>query len=251
MRFVLIVFSFFLFGQIAFAQEGEVYLDDLSFVYSVEGSTLKKFDEKGNELFVFSRMDLGKISYLDVSDPLRILVVYLDNALVAVLDNTLSEQRVIRLLNTDLGLPTYVASGANEQFWVYDALSKEVLLLDAQLEKQLSSGYLPALIGRDPEIVGLAERHEQVVIADATYGLWVLDRFGTLVHRHPLKGIWWMKTHATGVLIMTDMGPFWWSFRGSFPAEFKKTFPMSAPWDFHSGKLVSLRGKQPVIEFKN
>lgn len=251
MRYFCIVLAI-LISNVIWSQENQnLYLDDLGFAYLLDGSKVKKYDAKGEELFVYSRMDLGDPDYLDVSDPLRIAAVYLENGIVAVLDNTLSEQRVVRLWNTQLGLPSYVASGVNEQIWVYDALSKEVVLLDNKLERVLTTGYLPAILGREPSVIGMAERHEQLIIADADYGLWVFDRFGTLVHRHPIDGIRWIKAHADGVLLSTTTGWKWWKYGAVTPAKFPVVQEIKV-FDRTGGKAVILNsGKPQVIPAKD
>lgn len=179
-------------------------IDDLGYVYTVEEQSIAKYDQKGELLFIYSRMDLGIPSQLDTSDPLRPLVFYEATGSLVVLDNTLTEQRVLRLWDSDLGLPSRVASGVNQEVWIYDELNKELVRLDERLEKKVSTGYLPALTGSDPDIIRMAERHEQVIVADAGYGLWIFDRFGTLVHRIPIDDLRELRTHADHMVLRAD-----------------------------------------------
>lgn len=184
-------------------------VDDLGYLYAVGEQELVKYDQVGKELFIYSRMDLGPLSQLDVSDPLRPLLFFEETGTLVALDNTLSEQRVLRLWEGGMGMPSWVASGVNQEFWVYDALNKELLRIDERMTQRASSGYLPVITGHDPAIVGMAERHEQLIVADKNYGLWVLDRFGTLVRRIPIQGIEEMRTHASGLVLKVGEDYFW------------------------------------------
>ncbi len=187
----------------------EFRIDDLGYVYGLDQQKITRYDRSGVKQFVYSRMDLGTMSQFDPSDPLRLLALFPETGTLVVLDNTLSEQRVLRLWDGGLGMPMWIASGVNQEFWVYDALNKEVVRIDERMQRTASTGYLPAVTGHDPEIVGLAERHEQLLVADERYGIWVFDRFGTAVRSIPIAGIRGLQTHASGMTILTDAGLLW------------------------------------------
>ena len=200
---------------LTFAWEQDVKyfrVDDLGYVYTLDNRTLVKHDVAGDTLFVFSQMNVGAPSQLDVSNPLRPMLFYRETGSLLLLDNTLSEQRMLRLWETGVGLPEWVASGVNQEFWVYDALSKEVLRVNERMAVQARTGYLPASTGREPKVIGMAERHEQLILADASYGLWVFDRFGSLTKRIPVDNLTYMRAHASGVYLQTDHGPMWYNY---------------------------------------
>lgn len=196
-------------------------IDDLGYVYTIEEQSIVKYDQSGELLFIYSRMDLGLPSQLDTSDPLRPLVFYEETGSLVILDNTLTEQRVLRLWDSNLGLPSRVASGVNQEIWIYDELNKELVRLDERLDKQVSTGYLPALTGKDPVIIGMAERHEQVIVADAAYGLWIFDRFGTLVHRIPIDGLQSLRTHADHMVLRADSSLYTLSYGERVPVRIR------------------------------
>lgn len=208
----------FLVFSTVFPLDAERFLvDDLGYIYGVRDYSLTLYDRDGRMRFVYSRMDLGSPSQLDVSDPLRPLVFYPETGTLVALDNTLSEQRVLRLWDAGWGMPQWVASGVNQEFWVYDALNKEVIRIDDRMIRRAGTGYLPAVTGHSPEIVGMAERHEQLIIADRTHGLWIFDRFGTFVRSIPIQGLRELRTHASGMCLATDYGLFWMRYGDLLP----------------------------------
>lgn len=213
MNWLLIAISVFSSDLCWETTANEFVVDDLGYVYTISDFSLVKHRDNGDSLFVYSRMDLGKISQVDLSNPLRPLVFYEETSTLSVLDNTLSEQRLLSLWNNNFGMVEMIASGVNQQFWVYDAINKELLLVDERMEIRARSGYLPGIIGEDVALVGMAERHEQLFIADGNYGIWVFDRFGTLTHRVRFENIQSIRAHADAISIMTNTGFFSYAYQ--------------------------------------
>ncbi|MFM1932717.1 MAG: hypothetical protein RL226_2020 [Bacteroidota bacterium] len=183
-------------------------VDDLGYVYTLHEYSVIKHALNGDTMFVYSRMDLGSVSELDVSNPLRPLVFHKETASIAILDNTLSEQGVISVWNVLQGQPGSVASGVNQDIWIYDEINQELFRLDERLNISVSSGFIPGITGRHIQLIGIAERHEQLWLADANYGIWIFDRFGTLVHRIPVQDLRSMRAHAEAVILTTSHGVF-------------------------------------------
>lgn len=194
-------------------------VDDLSYVYTIDQNSVTKYTNSGKMEFIYSRMDLGNTGQLDVSDPLRPLLFFPETGTLVALDNTLSEQRVLRLWEGEFGMPEWIASGVNQEFWVYDGLNKEIIRVDERMNRRSTTGYLPAVTGHDPEIVGMAERHEKLIVADRKHGLWIFDRFGTFVRSIPIEGLRELRTHAPGMTLITDEGVFWQRYSDFFPTK--------------------------------
>ena len=81
----------------------DIQLDIHGFLYQVKGDALVKRDLTGKEIYRYSNKLLGDIAQLDVSNPLRPLLFYKDQGVIAVIDNTLSQQKQIISLN-EIGL---------------------------------------------------------------------------------------------------------------------------------------------------
>jgi hypothetical protein len=65
--------------------------DNIGNIYTVNGDQISKFSPNGDLLKIYSNKKLGKISSVDASNPLRIVVYYKDFARVVLLDSQLSE----------------------------------------------------------------------------------------------------------------------------------------------------------------
>jgi hypothetical protein len=212
MNWILIAISVFGIDHCWDTQANDFLVDDLGYLYTISDFSLVKHRDNGDTLFVYSRIDLGKISQVDLSNPLRPIVFYEETSNLCILDNTLSEQRLLSLWNNNFGMVEMIASGVNQQFWVYDAINKELLLVDERMEIRAQSGYLPGIIGGDIALVGMAERHEQLFIADGNYGIWIFDRFGTLTHRVRFENIEAIRAHADAISIRSKEGFYTYSY---------------------------------------
>ena len=158
---------------------------------------------------------------------------------------------MLRLWEAGVGLPEWVASGVNQELWIYDALNKEVVRVNERMAIQARTGYLPASTGREPNVIGMAERHEQLIIADSSYGLWVFDRFGSLTKRIPIDQLTYMRAHASGVYLQTKTGAMWYNYGDIEPQVItnRPNFKEEALIDQQNGRSFYLsEGKLEIVE---
>src|SRR5690348_16238431 len=69
---------------------GTFSTDNSRNIYVLSGSVLKKYDGHGKLLFQHDDKTYGNITYVDVNDPLKVMVFYKDFPALVFLDNTLS-----------------------------------------------------------------------------------------------------------------------------------------------------------------
>ncbi|MDA3780091.1 MAG: hypothetical protein PF487_07745, partial [Bacteroidales bacterium] len=65
-------------------------IDNLNNIYLIDGADIDKQNFISGEKFHYNNEFLGEVSFLDVSNPFRILVYYKDFNQFIILDNTLS-----------------------------------------------------------------------------------------------------------------------------------------------------------------
>ena len=69
-----------------------INIDRYGHIYEMSYDNLFKKNKHNEILYSYSNKNLGKISQVDVSNPLRPLLLYKDMGVICVLDNTLSKQ---------------------------------------------------------------------------------------------------------------------------------------------------------------
>ena len=70
----------------------DITVDRDGYIYEVVYDNLFKKNINGELKYSYSNKQLGKIGQLDVSNPLRPLILYKDLGVISILDNTLSLQ---------------------------------------------------------------------------------------------------------------------------------------------------------------
>lgn len=103
--------------------------DKFGYQYSISGGVLKKI--QGKEIFEYKNLSFGKITKVDIQNPLKIVVFFEPFNAVVTLDNQLNETQ--RILFSDLPQPLLlVAMGfaAQNKLWGFDRISQRLLLYD-------------------------------------------------------------------------------------------------------------------------
>lgn len=167
-----------------------IEFDNLNNVYKIRKSEIQKFDENLNLKYTYSDKQLGNIGRVDVSYPLRPLVLYPDLNYLVILDNTLSNNRGKKnLLDYDIGLATLACASVQNHFWVYDAMEFALVRLDENLNKKFSTGNLSQILGMEMNPVYMVEFANKLYINNPKTGILVFDIFGTYLKTIPVLEI--------------------------------------------------------------
>lgn len=130
---LMVLCALFLFAQqpivLNLEHHKSLTIDHLGQKYWVTDQTLTK--EENGEKRIFQNPFLGKLSHLDVRNPLEVVLFYDESNQMKILDNQLSEKFS---LNFNLEFPdidpVYVASASKNFCWVVDGISKQVYYFD-------------------------------------------------------------------------------------------------------------------------
>lgn len=164
--------------------------DHLSNAYLVNGSEIEKLDSTGRLAARYSNNRLGRMGFLDATNPLKILVWYPDFLTAVFLDRNMTE--LGRLNLSEAGYPAVrcVASSTDGNLWAYDEASSSLMKLTTSGEKLLGSqplnqefrqGFSPTCIRDDGG--------QHVFLSDPRQGLAVFDPFVQLDKTLDFKGL--------------------------------------------------------------
>lgn len=131
----------FLFPFSLLAQTTELFSlhDDFSVIgtdikghsYLLRNNTLYKYDPSGFQQYNYSNHTLGTMSNVNVSNPLKITVLYADRGTLIVLDNTLSPVgSPIDLHQSGFDDPLIACPSDENGVWIYDASSGMFTLMN-------------------------------------------------------------------------------------------------------------------------
>lgn len=188
MKKVLIVFFFLCSSMSTFSQSilkiaddvRDYKVDRIGNVYYYDAQNiLTKYETAIKRYTRFADLKSGKISSIDVSNPLRVLVFYADQGVVKFLDVNLTEINSLQIRNTyPDGWVSLTSSSNNNGIWMYDNLNRKLIKLDEQLNQVFISGDLFLVLGKKIKPSLLFEYADELFLADAKYGVFVFDLFG-------------------------------------------------------------------------
>lgn len=107
------------------AFETFIGFDGMQSLYYINNNVLYKKDK--NELWQYKNISLGKISKIDILNPLKIVLFYENFNTVILLDNQLNEIKKINF--SEKLIPLVVSSigiSSNNQLWVYNSLTQQI-----------------------------------------------------------------------------------------------------------------------------
>jgi hypothetical protein len=164
--------------------------DNLGNIYLLEKSSLKKYDADGIFLCSYSELSDGLISGIDVSDPLKIIILNADFGKVKFLDNKLSiKGNPISLPDLGFSSASLVAASYESGFWIFDPLSNQLLRFDNNLQISQTSGNISDLTDHEFRPNLIIESGNMVYVNDPLYGIFVFDRYATYMKTIPVKNI--------------------------------------------------------------
>lgn len=103
--------------------------DVFGYVYTIDNTVFKK--NKGAENWEYKNVALGKITKVDLQNPLKIVLFYEDFNTVILLDNQLNETQRINFAEYPTPInATAVGIAGQNQLWVYNNLSQQIGLYD-------------------------------------------------------------------------------------------------------------------------
>ncbi len=139
----------------------------------------------------YSELQNGGITFMDVSNPMKITVFYAGVSKVLFLDNTLNPTFTpTDLYALQLETATLVCSSYDNGFWVFDAPSFSLTRVNSFGEVDRTVKNINQLTGiEELRPTALREKENLLYLADPNYGLFVFDIFGGFLKKIPLPGI--------------------------------------------------------------
>jgi hypothetical protein len=142
-----IIISFWMFfAALAFSQEKKITpillssqqliadefitMDSFGFYYFIKGNVFYK--QKENELYQYKNLSLGKITHVDLQNPLKIVLFYEGFNSVITLDNQLNETATInfsKIQNNPI-VTSSAGLASQNRLWIFNSLQMQLGLYD-------------------------------------------------------------------------------------------------------------------------
>jgi hypothetical protein len=179
--------------------------DNFGNTYLVKGDEIRKYNPNGDLLKIYSNKNLGKITSIDASNPLRLLVFYKDFSSIVILDDLLSQNSdIINLMDLNLEQSDLVCTSFNNGMWFFDRQNTNLIRLNDNLQTAVNTGNLNRLLGSDLKPNFILEYDGMVYLNNPTEGILVFDIYGTYSKTIAIKGLQHFQVKEQGLIYFVD-----------------------------------------------
>jgi hypothetical protein len=168
-----------------------ILTDAIGNIYSVKGNNITSYSGNGQKLFSYANLFMGNITYVDVKDPMRILLFFKDFNKVVFLSNKLSELgSPIELDNAGYSGVSICCTSHLGGIWLFDSQALQLVHLNANLEPVQKGTVLQNIFKNSQELpVRLIEDNDMIYMSLPKTGLLVFDKFGAYQKTIPIMNI--------------------------------------------------------------
>ncbi len=156
--------------------------DNLGNIYIINrNNQLKKINLKGDSLGIFNDVrQYGKVSSIDATNPLKILLFYKDYGNVVALDRFLNIRSTINLRKTNIFQVSAISQSYDNGIWLYDEQEAKLKKLNDEGNIIDQSADFRLFMDAVPAPVSIIDQDKMVYLYDPEKGLYMFDYFGTL-----------------------------------------------------------------------
>jgi hypothetical protein len=179
-----------------------INVDILDNIYLITaGNQLKKLNSNGDSLAVFNDVKkYGNPSYIDVNNPLKILVYYQNYSTVVILDRLLTQRNTINLRKQNIFRVKAIATSYDNNIWVFDEQDLKLKKIDEAGNLIQESSDMRQLIDSVPSPQQIIDSENLVYLYDEKKGFYIFDYYGALKNTIPFLN--WNDVAISGNKLM-------------------------------------------------
>lgn len=179
-----------------------VNIDMLDNIYLITaGNQLKKFNSNGDSIAVFNDVKkYGNPSYIDVNNPLKILVYYKNYSTVVILDRLLTQRNTINLRKQSIFSVKAIATSYDNNIWVFDEQDLKLKKISEDGEVLQESSDMRQLTDSVPSPTQIIDSDNLVYLYDDKKGFYIFDYYGALKNTLPFLN--WTDVAISGNRMM-------------------------------------------------
>jgi hypothetical protein len=165
-------------------------VDQLGYLYLVNGAELKKIDLKTKKEKSFSNTLSGNIHSIDASDPFQTLLFYKDFNMIEWIDKDLGP--IASAISIDkLGFyqVAAVCQSVNGGFWLFDQSLYQIVFIDKNLKIANRSTQFSEMIDQNTALnqVLMLEKNDYIYLGINGNSILLFDSYGTYIKTYPIN----------------------------------------------------------------
>ncbi len=164
-------------------------VDNLDNIYLLNSNNqLKKLNNNGDSAGVFNDVrKYGKLFYVDVTNPLKLLLYYQNFSTVVVLDRFLNIRNTINLRRQNIFNVKAIATSYDNNIWVFDEGDARLKKVDDNGEVLTETVDCRLLFDSIPSPAQVIDRDGFVHLYDTAKGFFIFDIYGSLKSKLPFR----------------------------------------------------------------
>jgi hypothetical protein len=185
----------------------DVAMDNLDNLYIISSTgQIKKINAAGDSVGIYNQVrNFGKLSALDVSNPLKPLLFYKDFSTIVILDRFLTNQSILDLRKLSILNPSAIGNSYDNNIWVYDEYDNKLKKIDQQGNKLWETADFRTAFEQSFSPQKILNDNGLVYLADTAKGVFVFDNYGSFKKGIPVKN-WKAITIANNNIISSANG---------------------------------------------
>ena len=176
-------------------------VDNLDNIYLVSSTNqLKKLSSNGDSIAVFNNVKkYGKVTLIDVSNPLKVLLYYRDFATIVILDRFLNVRNSIDLRKQNILQVRAIGQSYDNKIWVYDEVENKLKKIDDDGTLLQETPDFRQLFDPAPSPQKIFDQDQYVYLYDSSLAVYVFDYYGSLKNKILISG--WKNFKVAGQYI--------------------------------------------------
>jgi hypothetical protein len=166
-------------------------VDNLGNVYTVNSQNrLKKLNAAGDSLAVYNDVrQFGRMSYMDVTSPLKILLYYREFATIVMVDRYLNIINTIDLRKQNIFQARAIGLSYDNNVWVYDEQEAKLKKIDDSGNLLTQTTDIRQFVDAVPDPVSIIDQNGLVYLFDESKGIYIFDHYGAFQHQIPIADL--------------------------------------------------------------
>jgi hypothetical protein len=176
-------------------------VDNLDNLYILNNrNQLKKMNANGDSVAVFNNVKrYGEATFIDASNPLKVLLYYKDFATIAMLDRLLNVRNTIDLRKQNILQVKAIGQSYDNKIWLYDELDSKLKKIDDDGNLLQETPDFRLLLGKAISPVKIFDENKYVYLYDPENGVYVFDYYGALKNNIMIRN--WENFRVSGKFI--------------------------------------------------
>ena len=164
--------------------------DNLDNIYLVNSTgQVKKLNANGDSLAVYNDVKkYGKVSMIDASNPMKLLLYYEDFSTIVALDRIMNVRGTIDLRKHKILRVKAIGLAYDNNIWIYDEVDNKLKRIDDDGRVVTETSDFRLLFNDPPSPQRIFDHDGFVYLYDTIRGIFVFDYYGTLKNKIPITG---------------------------------------------------------------